>query len=92
MARIFSISFVYNDTSYSTMVTVRTTPFYIEYTLSNLSADLLRLLPGNKIISPSHRQFLFPNAKAENSAALMTVLIKAVEEHLQAVTGNHGFS
>lgn len=69
------------------MVTVRTTPFFIEYVLSGLEANLLLLLPGNTIISPSPKQFHFSNATPENSKVLMNILIKAVEEHLQAVRG-----
>jgi len=85
MARIFSISFAYGDETYSTMVSVRTTPFYIEYTLNNLDFELRAHLPGNKIISTSAKQFVFPNATAQNSTALMNTIIKAVAVHLQGV-------
>lgn len=87
MARIFSISFFYENESYGTMVTVRTTPFYMEYTLNNLDPDLLRRLPGNKIISLSSKKYIFPNATAEHSEVLMNVIIKAVAGHLQALNG-----
>jgi hypothetical protein len=85
MARLFTISFSYNEEWYSTLVTVKTTPYYIEYTLNNLNAALLRLLPGNKIISPTPKNFLFPNANAEHSIRLMNTIIKAVSLHLQTV-------
>lgn len=85
MARIFTISFSFLGVTHNTMVSVRTTPFYREYTLSNLEADILLLLPGNKIISPSSRQFLFPNAGPKHSTELMNTIIKAVTLHLQAV-------
>lgn len=85
MARIFTICFSYNDETYNSMVTVRSTPFYIEYTLNNLDADLITLLPGNKIISPTPKHFLFPNASSEYSSLLMNSIIKAVASHLQAV-------
>lgn len=90
MARIFTISFIYQEEAYNVMVTVRTTPFYIEYILNNLDTELLLLLPGNKIISPAPKQFLFPNATAENSVVLMNTIIKAVAVHLQAITGTAG--
>lgn len=85
MARLFTINFTYNDASFTTMVTVRTTPFYMEYTLSHLDAALLLLLPGNKIISPSPKNFLFPNAAPEHSTELMNSIIKEVALHMQAV-------
>jgi hypothetical protein len=67
------------------MVSVRTTPFYREYTLSNLDEPILQQLPGNKIISPSARQFLFPNAGPAHSKDLMNAIINAVAMHLQTV-------
>lgn len=85
MARLFTINFTYNDAPYTTMVTVRTTPFYMEYTLTNLEAELLLLLPGNKIISPSPKNFLFPNASSQHSTELMNSIIKEVALHMQAV-------
>jgi hypothetical protein len=85
MARIFTISFTHNDTSFHTMVAVKTTPFYIEYTLADLDEELALLLPGNKIISPSFRSFIFPNAQPHHSGELMGAIIKAVRIHLQAV-------
>lgn len=85
MARIFSIQFNYNDETYSTMVAVKSTPLYIEYTLLNLDFDLLLLLPGNKIISPAPKQFLFPHAIPQNSAPLMSNIIRAVAGYLQTV-------
>jgi hypothetical protein len=87
MARIFTISFTYNSETFNTMVTVKTTPFYMEYTLTNLDPELLLQLPGNKIISPATKKFFFPNASSHNSAELMNSIIKAVTGHLQALTG-----
>ena len=85
MARIFTISFIYLEESYNTMVTVKTTPYYREYTLNNLDFELLMHLPGNKIISPSPKNFFFPHSTTENSPLLMETIIKAVSGHLQAV-------
>jgi hypothetical protein len=67
------------------MVSVRTTPFYMEYTLSNLQEEILKQLPGNKIISPSARKFIFPNATPEHNRTLMDAIINAVTMHLQTV-------
>ena len=85
MARIFTINFIYNEESYNTIVTVKTTPYYREYTLNNLDFELLMQLPGNKIISPSPKNFFFPHSTAENSPMLMDTIIKAVSGHLLAV-------
>ncbi|RYZ53769.1 MAG: hypothetical protein EOO14_15075 [Chitinophagaceae bacterium] len=86
MARIFSISFTYDDVQHNPMVLVRTTPFYLEYTLSNLADELQEQLPGNKIIAPSTRQFIFPNASPKHNPALMNAIINAVKMHLQTVS------
>ena len=87
MARLFTITFLFNEEPHSTLVTVKTTPYYKEYTLINLSADLLQRLPGNKIISPTDSQFTFPEATSQHSAGLMASIIKAVSQHLQIVAG-----
>ena len=85
MARIFTISFTFNEEQYTTMVTVRTSPLFNEYLLEHLDVDLLRLLPGNVIISPSSNTFFFPNATAQHSALLMNSILKAVALHLEMV-------
>lgn len=85
MARIFNIYFLFNDIMHSAVVSVRTTPFFTEYTLNNFNEDLLRLLPGNKIVSKAPGHFVFQNPSAENSTALMNVIIKAVAEHMHSV-------
>ena len=85
MARIFTISYSFQGVTYNTMVSVRTTPFYREYTLNNLDEHILLQLPGNKIISLSTRQFIFPNAGPASSNELMSAIINAVMMHLQTV-------
>ena len=87
MARLFTLSFTYNEEPYNTLVTVKTTPYYKECTLNNLDSKLLLHLPGNKIISPTATTFVFPDAKPQHSTALMAIIIKAVVQHLQTVTG-----
>ena len=82
MARIFNIYFLFNDTMHSAVVSVRTTPFFTEYTLNSCNEDLLQLLPGNKIVSKSNGQFIFQNTTPENSIVLMNAIIKAIAEHM----------
>lgn len=82
MARIFNIYFLFNNTMHSAVVSVRTTPFFTEYSLNNCNEDLLELLPGNKIVSKSNGQFIFQNASSGNSTSLMNAIIKAIAEHM----------
>ena len=84
MARIFNIYFLHENLQHSAIVSVRNTPFFTEYTLNNFNEDLLRYLPGNKIISRSPEHFIFQNATDEHSTELMGAIIKAVTEHLHA--------
>ena len=84
MARIFNIYFPYEGMQYNAMVSVRTTPFFTEYTLNNIHDSLLEVLPGNKIISTGSNHFTFQNASHENSTELMEAIIRAVAEHLHA--------
>jgi len=82
MARIFNIYFPHDDLVHSAIVSVRNTPFFTEYTLSNFNEELLKFLPGNKIISKSPEHFMFQDATEQHSTQLMTAIIKAVTEHL----------
>lgn len=82
MARIFNIYFAFEGLIYNAVVSVRSTPFFTEYTLNHLNEDLLERLPGNKILSHSPGHFVFQNASSENSVLLMNAIIKAVSEHL----------
>ena len=84
MARIFNIYFNYDDLMHNAVVSVRTTPFFTEYTLNNFNEELLELLPSNKILSRGPDNFVFQNASSENSNELMSAIIRAVAEHLQA--------
>jgi hypothetical protein len=84
MARIFNIYFDFDGTVYNAVVSVRSTPFFTEYTLNNFDENLLKLLPGDKILSRSPNHFTFKNATSENSTTLMNAIIKAVTEHLHA--------
>ncbi|HWJ91289.1 MAG TPA: hypothetical protein VNR87_09270 [Flavisolibacter sp.] len=84
MARIFNIYFTHEELMHNAVVSVRTTPFYIEYTLNNFNEQLLQFLPSNKIISREPGHFIFQNAGPESSSSLMNAIIKAVSEHLHA--------
>ena len=84
MARIFNIYFIYDDIQHNAIVSVRTTPFFTEYVLGNLDADLSQLLPGNKIISTTPRYLFFQHASAQHSEDLMKVIIKSITRHLHA--------
>ena len=84
MARIFTINFSYENNYYNAVVSVRNTPFFVEYTLTNFNEDLLQKLPGNKIISKETGHYIFQNASAEHSEPLMKSIIKAVSEHMHA--------
>ena len=82
MARIFNIYFTYNNRQFNAVVSVRTTPFYTEYTLTNFSDELSSFLPGNKILSRHPGHFVFQGATEKSSTVLMNAIIKAVSEHL----------
>ena len=82
MARIFSIYFNYNNKIHNAIVSVRTTPFFTEYTL-NFDEELMQLLPGNKIISTSADHFTFQHATAQDHNPLMKEIIRAVSQHGQ---------
>lgn len=84
MARIFTINFSYDDHLYNAVVSVRHTPFFVEYTLANFNEELLNMLPGNKIISKESGHYMFQNATTDHSEKLMKSIIKAVSEHLHA--------
>ena len=84
MARIFNIYFDYDGLMYNAVVSVRTTAFFTEYTLNNFDTELMRFLPGDKIISKAPGHFIFQNVTSDNSKDLMNAIIKAVSEHMHA--------
>ena len=84
MARIFNIYFNYDDVLHSAIVSVRTTPFFTEYSLGNLDADLAYLLPGNKVLSQTTGQLFFQNISSHHSVELMNEIIKSILKHLHA--------
>lgn len=83
MARVFNIYFTYDGSMHNAVVSVRTTPFFTEYLLSNYDEALYDLLPGNRILSTGPDHFTFQNAGTEHSSELMHEIIRAVCEHLQ---------
>ena len=84
MSPIFNIYFTYVDVTHNAVVSVRTTPFFTEYTLGNLDADLNFLLPSNKIISNAPGHLFFQNTTQVHSQNLMDVIIKSIAKHLVA--------
>ncbi len=82
MARIFTIYFEYKGAAYNAMVSVRPTPFFTEYTLNHFDDNLMRMLPGNKIIATPSGQFSFQNTPSIEGSQLMNEILKAVASHL----------
>ena len=85
MARIFSINFIHDGEEHTAMVTVRTTPFFTEYSLM-IDEILSKQLPGTKIISTTSDALVFANATFDETTPLMTELINAVRLHIQMLT------
>lgn len=85
MARIFSISFPYGGMEHNAMVTVRTTPFFTEYTINVFDDDLSELLPNNKVISTSPNSFTFSDSTSENVPQLMNSILKAISGHVHSL-------
>jgi len=81
MARIFSINFLHEGLPQSGMVTVRNTPFFVEYTISMLEDEVAGQLPGTKILSSSASEFVFANATHDEPTELMRNIILAVSQH-----------
>jgi hypothetical protein len=67
------------------MVTVRTTPFFTEYSISMLDEDLAAQLPNNKILSTSKDHFVFLDAAKENAPRLMENILQGIAHHLQTL-------
>ena len=83
MARIFNIYFEFNGTVRNAMVSVRSTPFFTEYTL-DFDEELMQVLPGNKIISTSPDHFIFQHTSSQETSPLMQEILKAVSQQAQA--------
>jgi hypothetical protein len=71
--------------AYNAMVSVRTTPFFMEYTITMLDESIAEQLPNNKIISTSKDSFVFSDSTSENSKELMEQILQAVSSHMQAL-------
>jgi hypothetical protein len=85
MARIFSIQFLHFGILQNAMVSVRSTPFFVEYTVSMLDEAIAGLLPNNKIISTAKDSFVFSDSAEANSPLLMQEILQAVAEHVQII-------
>lgn len=85
MARIFSIHFTYHGALQHAMISVRTTPFFMEYTVAMLDESIAAQLPNNKMISTSKGSVVFSDSTDENSPALMQEIIQAVTVQLHVL-------
>jgi len=65
------------------MVTVRTTPFFTEYSINMLDEAVMQQLPGDKIISTEPNHLAFMNTPAKEVSPLMDCILTAVSHHLQ---------
>lgn len=83
MARIFSINFRYDEVERIAMITVRTTPFATEYTITMLHEELKEELPSQKILSTSNDHFVFVNYPFEEPTPLMKEIVRALADHVQ---------
>lgn len=86
MARIFSIQFDYEGSVHTAMVSVRTTPFFTEYSINMLDEELMQQLPGNKIVSTESNHLAFLNTSPREVSPLMESILNAVSHHLQTTT------
>lgn len=68
------------------MVSVRTTPFFTEYSINMLDEELMQQLPGNKIVSTDSNHLAFMNTSAREASPLMECILNAVSQHLQTTT------
>lgn len=87
MARIFSINFFLEGSMHHAMVSVRTTPFHTEYTVSMLDAELTAQLLSDRIVSSAPGQFVFQNIPQSSYTRLMHEIIKVVSDY--AYTEQH---
>ncbi|MBD0332670.1 MAG: hypothetical protein ICV66_08440 [Chitinophagaceae bacterium] len=85
MARIFSISFLYNGMPHNAMISVQTTPSYKEFHISMMDEDLAELLPQNKIISIEPDHYVFKHPCIDNKKDLMEILLDTVSKHMQTI-------
>ena len=81
MARIFSIDFFLEGSTHHAMVSVRTTPFHTEYTISMLEPELITHLLSDRIVSSAPGQFVFMNVPLSSYTRLMHELIRAVSDY-----------
>ncbi|RPD51930.1 hypothetical protein [Paracnuella aquatica] len=85
MARIFTIFFEHENTTYNAMVSVRETHLLTEYILSIPDDRLERQLPSNRLIQLESGELVFVPGQLQPPNLLMQAISKAVAEHLQLV-------
>jgi hypothetical protein len=84
MARIFTIDFSFENALHHAIVSVRETPFHIEYKITLQTSQLNELLLSDKIISTQPQVFVFANVAAHEYNELMKQLLVAVSEHIHS--------
>lgn len=89
MARIFNIYFSHEETLYSAIVSVHTTPFSTEYVLGNLDAELRRLLPGTKIIAQPQGHLSFQDDGPQKAGTLTNAILDSLAKHLARLNAPH---
>ena len=85
MARIFSVGFMHKGVAHNAMISVRTSPFFTEYSIHIFDELLTALLPNNKVISTSENSFAFSDSTLENDPQLMDDILKAIAEHVHSI-------
>ena len=85
MARIFTIFFDHESTTYNAMVSVRDTQLYTEYILSIPDDYLQQQLPSNRLIKTESGELVFVPGQMQPPSLLMQAIANAVSGHLQFV-------
>jgi hypothetical protein len=85
MARIFTIFFEHESTTYNAMVSVRDTHLYTEYILSIPDDYLQQQLPSNRLIKTESGELVFVPGQMKPPTLLMQAIAHAVSGHLQLV-------
>jgi hypothetical protein len=80
MARIFTIEFTFEGSAYTALVSERSTPLAVEYSLSMLDEIIEEALPGYKILSTSTGAIAFLGAGRPD--ALMQGILNAIAQHV----------
>jgi hypothetical protein len=86
MARIFTIFFEHEGSTYNALVGVREVHLHKQYELSILDEPLNQQLPSKKLYVNEAGQLAFMHSHQQPVTSLMKTIIGAVKEHLQLVS------